>query len=150
MQGFYVDLGASAPEAGATDCWVRYQPDLGLMMGCHPHSFPSSNLPIVPRTALHLGPGLLPSLAGLLVWERWELGQPPHVKRPFPYLVWPQLGSELGTEVGWLSLVTQLEQGQRLVAVSRGVWMAEKRVMSPSLHLEEKAHSITKCFSVRT
>lgn len=37
-----------------------------------------------------------------------------------------------------------------MVAVSRGVWMAEERVMSPSLHLEEKAHSITKCFSVRT
>lgn len=36
-----------------------------------------------------------------------------------------------------------------MVAVSCGVWMAEKRVIGPSLHLEEKALSI-KCFSVRT
>lgn len=110
------------------------------MMGCHPRSFPSSRIPILPRTAFYLGPGLLPSCASWF-WEGWQLGQQPQVKRPFPCLVGPRLGPPWALAGLWAGYGGQggdldSRSWNRGRDWSQLALVAEKWVVGLSLHLE--------------
>lgn len=71
-------------------------------MDSHSHSLPSTNLPIIPRTALCFGPGLLSSVAGLLVLR--GMGTGPAALCKETCLVGLRLGSPLGSSrtLGWV------------------------------------------------
>lgn len=117
-------------------------------MGCHFHS---PNLPIVPRTAFHQGPGLLLSLAGLLILG--GVGTGPAAPHKVVGLGWGFLGQ--GWALGWV-LRTGVAASRHTVGTGAGTggtwpWCVDGReegAVGPNLYLEleEDALLISKRF----